>query len=344
MNTPESSYFQPKSLSGLLSSALRETTSHSASGFVTVAAMALPVALIALAVIYAAAEMGITRANRQAPPPDPAPEWVMLYAVLALACLAIMYVVAYFAVASVARLLAERAIGNIIRPADAWAASMRQASNLACGGIYQMLMFFAASTALSVPLMGIAFVLAVLVAQQDFDAHTTLVNGIHRGVSTIMFAILTAYLCPMPSVCAIERRAAHSSIRRSFGLISGDSGRAFLAILIGTTCVAAFAGLLKWGIDLVALEPLQAALGNSLGTVAAAIPSMLVLVLLVPFLFSLQALIYLDARAWKEGPDLFTPETLARELDETAPQTAAATGLPTTQPPDAPAAPSDAGH
>jgi len=336
MNTPESSYFQPKSLSGLLSSALRETTSHSASGFVTVAAMALPVALISLAVIYAAAEMGVTRANRQAPPPQPGAEWAMLYAVIALACFATMYVVAYFAVASVARLFAERAIGNIIRPADAWAASMRQASNLISGSIYQMLIFAAASMALSLPLMGIAFVLTALIAQQDFDAHTMLVNGIHRGLSTILFAILTAYLCPMPSVCAIERRDAHSSIRRSFGLISGDSGRAFLAILIGTTCVAVFPGLLKWGIDLVALEPLQNALGNSLGAVVAAIPSMLVFVLLVPFLVSLQALIYLDARASKEGPERFTPEVLAGELEEGLPDAAAATA-PATQQPDAPA-------
>lgn len=336
MNTSESSYFQPQSLSGLLSSALRETTSHSASGFVTVAAMAVPVALIWLAVIYAGAEMGITRASGQAPPPHPAMEWAILYSVLTLACGAITSVIAYFAVASVARIFAERAIGNILRPADAWAASMRQASNLASGAIYQMLILGAASIALSLPLMGIAFVLSAPIAQQDSAAESTLLNATHGFVYTIVFAILTAYLCPMPSVSAIERRAAHNCVDRSFRLISGDSGRAFLAILIGTTCVTAFPRLLKWGTDLVALEPLQDALGNSAGVVVAAIPSVLLLVLLVPFLVSLQALIYFDARAWKEGPERFTPERLAHELDEGAPQAAVATA-PATQQPDAPA-------
>lgn len=48
MSTIDSSYFDPRGLRELLSSALRETVSHSATGLVTVAVPMLPVALLQL--------------------------------------------------------------------------------------------------------------------------------------------------------------------------------------------------------------------------------------------------------------------------------------------------------
>ena len=65
MSAIRSSYFAPRSLSQLLSSALREATSHSASGFVTVALIMLPVALLQLVGAYAMTELGIMELQEQ---------------------------------------------------------------------------------------------------------------------------------------------------------------------------------------------------------------------------------------------------------------------------------------
>ena len=327
MNTVRSSYFEPRSLSQLLSSALREATSHSASGFVTVAMLMLPVALLQLVGAYVMTELGITELLEQMQSGQMAPGQFDLKPLLILAGFQIVgaviaFVLAYFAVASVARLFAERAIGKDIGAMGAWDASLRSFFKVLAGSIVQMLVCGAACLVLLIPVGAVSAVLGASMGQQAAGSSQVLIQVVAGGMLMIPLVILGTYLCPMPSVSAIEEQGAFGTVGRSFGLISGNFGRTFLAILIGVTCIAVPMGVLSWVMNGPALEPLQASFGDSPGAVVAAIPSALVLVLVVPFMYSLQALIYFDVRSRNYEQEDFSPVELAFDLGEALPESA----------------------
>ncbi len=309
MSTIRSSYFEPRSLSQLLSSALREATSHSASGFVTVAVIMLPMALLQLVGAYVMTELGITELQKQMQSGQMAPD-------------VIAFVLAYFAVASVARLFAERAIGKDIGAMGAWDASLRSFFKVLAGSIVQMLIYGAAFLVLLIPLIAVSAVLSASLGQQAAGS-SLVIQVVAGGMLLIGLVILGTYLCPMPSVSAIEDLGAFGTVGRSFGLISGNFGRTFLAILIGIVCIAVPMGVLNWIMNGPALEPLQASFGDSPGVIVAAIPSSLVLVLVVPFMYSLQTLIYFDVRSRNYEQEDFSPVELAFDLGEALPESAA---------------------
>jgi len=231
-------------------------------------------------------------------------------------------VLAYFAVASVARLFAERAIGKDIGAMGAWDASLRSFFKVLAGSIIQMLMCGAAFLVLLIPVGAVSAVLGASMGQQAAGSSQVLIQVVAGGMLMIPLVILGTYLCPMPSVSAIEDQGAFSTVGRSFGLISGNFGRTFLAILIGVACIAIPTGVLNWVMNGAALEPLQASFGDSPGAVVAAIPSAVVLMLVVPFMYSLQALIYFDVRSRNYEQEDFSPVELAFDLGEALPKSA----------------------
>lgn len=337
MSTIDSSYFDSRGLRELLSSALRETVSHSAAGLVTAAVTMLPVALLQVVGAYVMAELGITQLQEQIQSGQMAPEQLdfgpfLLFGAFQLVAMAIMFVAAYFAVAGVARLFAERAIGKQIGAMGAWDACLRLFARLLSGSMVQMLLYAGGLIIVMVPVGAIAGVLAAAMGQQEAGSGATLIQVVAGGAFAIPILILATYLCPMPSVSAIENRGAFGTVGRSFGLVSGSFGRTFLAVFISIACLAVPTGVLGWAMNGPALKPLQEALGASAGAAVAAIPGALLLLLLIPFVFSLQALIYIDVRSRKEGPERFTPAALPHDLGE---------GPPADASPDAPAAPSD---
>ncbi len=352
MSTIDPLFFNPRGLRELLSSALRETVSHSAAGLFTVAVPMLPVALLQVVGAYVMAELDIPQLQEQIQSGQMTPQQLdfrpfVLLGAFQLVAIVVMFVAAYFAVAGVARLLAERAIGKHIGPMGAWDACLRLFGRLLSGSIVQMLLYGGALMVIMVPVGAIAAVLAAATGQQEAGSGGTLIQVVAGGAFAIPILILATYLCPMPSVSAIESRGAFGTVGRSFGLVSGNFGRTFLAIFISVACLAALTGVLGWAMNGAALAPLQEALGDSTGAAVAAIPGALLLLLLVPFAYSLQALIYFDVRSRKDGPEHFTPETLARDLGEELPEADAATSQPADGSPDAPAdppeQPSDAG-
>ncbi len=326
MSTIRSSYFEPRSLSQLLSSALREATSHSASGFVTVALILLPMALLQLVGAYVMTELGITEVQKQMQSGQMAPgqfdvKPFLIFAAFQIVSAVIAFVLAYFAVASVARLFAERAIGKDIGAMGAWDASLRSFFKVLAGSIVQMLMYGAAFLVLLIPLIAVSAVLSASLGQQAAGS-SLVIQVVAGGMLLIALVILGTYLCPMPSVSAIEDLGAFGTVGRSFGLISGNFGRTFLAILIGVVCIAVPMGVLNWVMNGPALEPLQASFGDSPGVIVAAIPSALVLVLVVPFMYSLQTLIYFDVRSRNYEQEDFSPVELAFDLGEALPESA----------------------
>lgn len=327
MSTIRSSYFEPRSLSQLLSSALREATSHSASGFVTVAMIMLPVALLQLVGAYAMTELGITELQKQMQSGQMAPgqfdlKPFLILAAFQLVSTVIAFVVVYFAVASVARLFAERAIGKDIGAMGAWDASLQLFFKMLSGSIVQMLMCGAAFLVLLIPVGAVSAVLGASVGQQSAGSSQVLIQVVAGIMLMIPLVILGTYLCPMPSVSAIEDQGALGTVGRSSGLISGNFGRTFLAILIGMVCLVVPTGLLSWVMNGQALEPLQASFGDSPGAVIAAIPGVLGLLLVMPFMCSLQALIYFDVRSRNYEQEDFSPAELAFDLGEVLPESA----------------------
>jgi len=328
MSTIRSSYFEPRSLSQLLSSALREATSHSASGFVTVALIMLPVALLQLVGAYAVTELGIMELQEQMQsgqmtPAQFEPKPMLIFAAFQIVGGVITFVVAYFAVASVARLFAERAIGKHIGAMGAWDASLRLFFKMLAGSIVQMLVCGAAFLVLLIPVIAASAVLSASVGQEAAGSPGALIQAVAGGLLMIPLVILGTYLCPMPSVSALEDRGAFGTVGRSFGLISGNFGRTFLAILISVVCLAVPMGVLSWVMNGSALEPLQDSLGDSAGAVVAAIPSALVFLLVIPLMYSLQALIYFDVRSRNHEQERFSPADLALDLGEGQPSVAA---------------------
>ncbi len=272
MSTIRSSYFEPKSLSQLLSSALREATSHSASGFVAVALIMLPVALVQLVGAYAMTELGITELQEQMQSGQMAPEQFDLKPLL----------------------FAERAIGKDIGAMGAWDASLRSFFKVLAGSIVQMLLYGAALLVLLIPVAAVSAVLGASMGEQAAGSSQVLIQVVAGGMLMIPFVI----------------------VGRSFGLISGNFGRTFLAILIGVTCLAVPMGVLNWVMNSLALESLQGSLGDSFGAVAAATPGALVFLLVMPFIYSLHALIYFDLRSRDSEQEDFSPAELALDLGE----------------------------
>lgn len=342
MSTIDSSYFDPRGLRELLSSALRETVSHSAAGLVTVAVVMLPVALLQVVGAYIMAELGITQLQEQMQSGQMTPEQLdfrpfVLFGASQLVAMVIMFVAAYFAVGAVARLLAARAVGKQIGAMGAWDACLRLFGRLLSGSIVQMLIYGVAVAIVMVPVAAVSAVLGAAMGQQEAGSGTTLTQVVAGGAFAIPILILATYLCPMPSVSAIEDRGAFATVGRSFALISGSFGRTLLAIFISAACLAVPTSVLGWAMNSAALKPLQEALGDAPGGAVAAMPGALLLLLLIPFLYSLQALIYFDVRSRKEGPERFTPAALAQDLKEALPEAASPPSQPADDSPDAPA-------
>jgi len=124
-------------------------------------------------------------------------------------------------------------------------------------------------------------------------------------------------------------------------LISGNFGRTFLAILIGFVCLTVPAGVLSWVMNGPALEPLQNSLGDSSGAVVAAIPGALVFLLVIPLMYSLQALIYFDVRSRNHEQERFSPADLALDLGEALPESVVPSAPLAGAPPAAPPASSE---
>ncbi|HCU34910.1 MAG TPA: hypothetical protein DGT21_05465 [Armatimonadetes bacterium] len=342
MRTVDSSYFDPRGLRELLSSALRETVSRSAAGLVTVAVFMLPVALLQIVGAYITAELGVAELQEQIQSGQMTPEQLdfrpfMLLGAFELVAMVIMFVAAYFAVAGVARLLAARAIGKDIGAMGAWDACLRLLSRLLSGSIVQMLVYGAALIVIMVPVVAIAAVLAAAMGQQEAGSGGTLIQVVAGAAAAIPLVILSTYLCPMPSVSAIEDRGPFATVGRSFGLISGSFGRTFLALLIGIACLAVPLGVLSKEMGGSVLASLQSSLGDAPGGAVAAVPGALVFLLVIPFIYSLYVLVYFDVRSRKDGPERFTPAALAHDLGEALPEPDAPASQPATEQPDGPA-------
>lgn len=342
MSTIDSSYFDPRGLRELLSSALRETVSHSAAGIVAVAVPMLPVALLQVVGAYVMAELGIKQLQEQMQSGQMTPQQLdfrpfLLFGAFQLVAMVIMFVVAYCAIAGVARLFAERAIGKHIGAMGAWDACLRLFSRLLSCSIVQMLISGVAAIIILLPVAAISAVLGAAMGQQAAGSGATLIQVVAGGAFAIPILILATYLCPMPAVSAIEHRGPFATVGRSLGLVSGSFGHTFLAIFISVACLAVPTSVLGWAMNGPALAPLQEALGDSAGAAVAAIPGALLLLLLIPFIYSLYALIYFDVRSRKEGPERFTPERLAHDLKEALPEAASPPSQPADASPDAPA-------
>jgi hypothetical protein len=137
-------------------------------------------------------------------------------------------------------------------------------------------------------------------------------------VASIVFigvpmVILGTYLAPMPSAAAVEARGSAAALVRSFSLVAGNFGRTFLPFLIASTLSGGVAALLGQGGQALLKEPLQGWLGEANGALVASIPGSLAMLLLTPFMYTLQAVLYLDLRARKEEGD-FSIDELAIDM------------------------------
>ena len=319
MESKESWLMEPRGVGGILAATWRAYVSWSGTALVIGAVILLPSAIVQAFTGYVAAELGVekmaeamkagtgTLANLDLRP-------MILVGAYQAVSYAILLVSSFLATAAIARTVAERAVGQT--PGPAWGLDwvLREIWRLGLGSLAYTLVWFGvlivgglAASLASAP-MAIA-----MGGKAASGPNQTMIQLVSGAAMLIPMSIFAAYLAPAPAVAGIERRGGFGSVGRSFGLVSGSFGRAFLVTLAAMAIVGIPSAGLGLGLQKLALKPIQAALGEANGALVAGIPQSLVMVLLSPFASALSVILYLNLRLRKteEG---FTPTELAYDL------------------------------
>jgi len=319
MQSKESWLLEPRGVAGILAATWRVYVSWSGTALVIGAVMLLPAAIVQAFTGYVAAELGVlkmaeamkagtgTVANFDFRP-------MILVGAYQVVSYIILFVSSFLATAAIARIAAERAVGQT--PGAAWGFDwvLREVWRLSLGSLAYTLVWFGVLIvgAIAAALASAPIAIA-MGAKAASGSNQIIVQVVSGAAMLIPMSIFAAYLAPAPAVAGIERRGGFASVGRSFGLVSGNFGRAFLVTLAAMAIVGIPSVGLGLGLQQLALKPIQAALGEANGALVAGIPQSLAMVLLSPFASALSVILYLNLRLRKteEG---FTVTELAYDL------------------------------
>lgn len=322
MEPTGSPMLQPKDLAAMLGAAWRTCVANSGAAFIAAAVVLLPAVVVMSFAEYVNVNLGIADIQEQAQAGTLSPtsidpmSFVMLGGYMLLMYL-LMFFCTFFAAVAIGRIVAERAINRDIGPAAAWDFLIGDLWRLLLTGLLLTIVYVAAISVCSVPLGILSVALAAASGGQPMGQHPLLI-GSAVVLMGLPMVVLGTYLAPLPAAAAVEGRGSAATLARSFRLVAGNFGRTFLAILIGSAVMAIPMTLLGLGGQKLLAEPLKASLGEANGALVSAIPSALVMLLVSPFLYTLQAVIYFDLRARRPDEDLTVSE-LALDLGHEPP-------------------------
>lgn len=313
---------QPKSLGEMLGAAWRSCIASSGAAFIAGAVVLLPAVVVMSFAEYVQVNLGIADIQKQAQAGTLSPSSIdpMSFVILggySLVMYLAMFFCTFFAAVAIGRIIAERAINREIGPAAAWDFLVGDLWRLLVTALLQTIVYVAAISVCSVPVGILSVVLAAGSGGQPPAQHPLLI-GMSIVLVGLPMMVLATYLAPLPTAAAVEGRGSAASLVRSFRLVAGNFGRTFVAILIGSAIMAGPVALLGLGGQKLLAEPLKASLGEANAALVAAIPSAVAMLLVSPFLYTLQSVIYFDLRARREDEDLTAGE-LALDLGHEPP-------------------------
>ena len=313
--------FGPQGPGEIISRGLKRCVSDGATVFIVAAVALLPAAIAALFQQFVAAELGLLDLQEQMQAGQLRPEQLDLGAFILnglYQCAAgvLMAVGAYFALAGAARSLADRALGRPTGPMGVFDALLGRLGRNLAGAALSLLMLGAVAMVLALP-VGIA---AGLIAGQSPGGGAEAGGSAQMVMQVIAMVLIVlpllafaTYLVPLASITAIEDRGVVPAVGRSFGLVSGNFGRSFLVVVIASIIAVGPMMAVSLLMQQYGLPPLRESMGDSTGALVSGIPSTLAMLLLLPFLYSIEAVLYFDLRSRREDED-FTPADLALDM------------------------------
>ncbi len=317
MSSTQPSILQPKTLGGLLAAAWHNCISNSGAAFIAGAIVLLPAAVVMSFSEYVSVNLGIPDIQKQAQagtlsPTSIDPANILLLVGYTLAMYLSMFFCTFFAAVAVGRIVGERGIGRQIGPAAAWDFLVGALWRLVLTAVLLTIVYMATISICSVPVGILSMVLEIGSGGRTTGA-SPLIIAVAVVLVGVPMLILATYLAPMPAVAAVEDRGSAATLVRSLRLVAGNFGRTFLAILIASAITAAPMTLLGLGGQKPLAEALKASLGEANAALVSAIPGVLAMLLVSPFMYALQAVIYFDLRARRDDEELTVAE-LALDL------------------------------
>jgi hypothetical protein len=322
MSSTQPSILQPKTLREILLAAWRNCIANSGAAFIAAAVVLLPAAVVMSFSEYVSVNLGIPDIQKQAQAGTLSPTSIdpMAFVMLGgytLVMYLLMFFCTFFAAVAVGRIVAERTVGREIGPAAAWDFLMGAWWRLVLTAVLLGLVYVGILSICSAP-VGIVSVVRQIGSGGQATGASPLIVGIAVVLVGVPMLILGTYLAPMATAAAVEDRGSAGTLIRSFRLVAGNFGRTFLAILIGSAIMAAPMTLLGVGGQKLLAESLKASLGEANAALVSAVPAVLAMLLVSPFMYALEAVIYFDLRARRDDEEL-TVADLALDLGHEPP-------------------------
>lgn len=344
MGQSSSSYFSPRSARAVIVDGLKACLEGGGTVWLTAAAMLLVPSALTVAGQYLVWNSGagdlfaaMQKGDQSVITANPG-EFLSALAVMVVVGVitgGLTMVAQYAAGASVARVIAERALGRPFGVLQAWDQALGQAGRIVGGAFLALLVAMAGAVAGEIPGLIVAGALSAGLSRPGAPPPPAMKIA---PIATMMpvLLILSVYLASMAAVTGVENRGGFAALTRSWQFAKGRFWHILAVLVPGLLVAAGLPGAVGYLGQIPAAAHWRDTWGAAPAMAGVAALSALLTLLLYPLLFSVTAHLYLDLRA-RQADEAFGPYELALDVGGELPAGVAPGEAPSV--PGAPAVP-----
>ena len=329
MGAVNASCFEPKTPVELFRGGVAECLREGGAAWVTAFAILLAPTLLAVAgqyLIWQSGAGGFMETMRKGPMNPQTTDTGELLGAIAImvgvgAVTGILSVLANYAGGvAVARMMAERALGRVYRPAQAWDFVLGRAGKIAGGAFALLLVLIGAAVVGEIPGGIIGAIVAMGSGALKPGASPPLITQLAPVATMIpVLAAVAVYLVSMMAATGIENLGGFAALSRSWRLPAGQFVHVLSAIVLAGLAFVLPSTVLGLLAQTSVAAHLRASLGAANGMLVLTAPGAVLSLALSPFMLAVQAAIYFDLRS-RQREEGFTPYALAVDLGGELPE------------------------